>query len=101
MKVITKKFLFLVLALVLSAAPIGTAANNKKVEVDGTLTKATKSYIVVNNNKYTVTDKTIVSDMEHPEKGFPYSPELFSHPFNVVVIIEDGTVKKILVGVPK
>ncbi len=98
MKVVANKLIFL--TLILSIASVSVAAN-KQIKINGVLAKATKDYIVVNSNKYIITDKTVVSDMEHPEKGFPYSPKLFSHPFNVVVIIENGTVKKILVEVPK
>ena len=99
MKVAAKNLIFLV--LILSMASVSLAAGKEIKKINGVLTKATKNYVVVNNNKYIVTTKTIVGDAEHPEKGFPYSPKLFSHPFSVVVIIENGTVKKILVEVPK
>ena len=70
-------------------------------EINGTLDKATKNYIVVDGVKYAVTKKTVISDMEHPSVGFPYSPNLLSRSWKVKIIIEKNVVKKILIEVPK
>ena len=70
-------------------------------EINGTLDKATKNYIVVDGVKYAVTKKTVISDIEHPNVDFPYSPNLLLHSWKVKIIIEKNVVKKILIGVPK
>jgi len=70
-------------------------------EINGTLDKATKNYIVVDGVKYAVTKKTVISDIEHPSVGFPYSPNLLLHSWKVKIIVEKNVVKKILIGVPK
>ena len=70
-------------------------------EINGTLNKATKNYIIVDRVKYAVTKKTVISDIEHPSVGFPYSPNLLSRPWKVKIIVEKNVVKKILIVVPK
>ena len=86
------------LSMVLNLCWVGFTSN---VKIKGILTKATKNYIVVDGYEYSVTNKTVISDISAPGYGFPYNPKLLSHKQEVEIIIENNVVKKIFIRVPK
>ncbi len=79
----------------------GISLNAFAMEVSGTLTEATWEYIVVERNKYHVTDRTIIADKDSPKDFFPYNPKFLRHNKTVTVIIKHKEAKKILIEVPK
>ena len=90
--------ILIALILILSLCGVNFAND---VKIEGLLTEATKNYIVVDGYEYSVTNKTVISDISAPEYGFPYNPKLFPHKQEVEIIVENNVVKKIFIRVPK
>ncbi len=91
----------ILIGLVVLLIIIGMGVSAFAMEVSGTLTEVTWQYIILDSDRYPVTDKTIIVDRDFHKDVSPYNPAVLRHKKKATIIIEHGKVKKIFIEVPK